>query len=246
MGDWSLDTCSSQRASAHGDLKVKVLTYNLFWWNLFGQRGGNGGSAGKLIKDAGSAAPFDLMGFRECDDVNRVLGDAGLTDTFGTVSPGHAVAIAYRNTVWELLDSGMDTVGEDKPGLYGSRVAVWARLRHQTTGITVFFINHHGPLPVNSGGVGGGKQTAQNILNAIRSHADPEDMQILTGDFNADAHSATLKELSEHMNHDYVGTSFGGVDNFLSNCASSAEATNLGNGGSDHDALSIVFTPGSN
>ena len=93
-----MDTCSSQRASAHGDLKVKVLTYNLFWWNLFGQRGGNGGSAGKLIKDAGSAAPFDLMGFQECDDVNRVLGDAGLTDTFGTVSPGHAVAIAYRNT----------------------------------------------------------------------------------------------------------------------------------------------------
>ena len=41
-------------------------------------------------------------------------------------------------------------------------------------------------------------------------------------------------------------TSFGGVDNFLSNCASSAEATNLGNGGSDHDALSIVFTPDSN
>merc|ERR1712087_568067 len=78
------------------------------------------------------------------------------------------------------------------------------------------------------------------------SHADPEDMQILTGDFNADAHSATLKELSEHMDHDYVGTSFGGVDNFQSNCASSAEATNLGNGGSDHDALSIVFTPGSN
>merc|ERR1712187_828075 len=120
-----------------------------------------------LIKDAGSAAPFDLMGFQECDDVHRVLGDAGLTDTFGTVSPGHAVAIAYRNTVWELLDSGMDTVGEDMPGLYGARVAVWARLRHQTTGITVFFINHHGPLPVNSGGVGGGNQTAQNILNAI-------------------------------------------------------------------------------
>mmetsp|Transcript_81568 Transcript_81568/g.197680 ORF Transcript_81568/g.197680 Transcript_81568/m.197680 type:complete len:420 (+) Transcript_81568:46-1305(+) len=30
-------------------MEVKVLSYNLFWWNLYGLRGGNGDSAGRLI-----------------------------------------------------------------------------------------------------------------------------------------------------------------------------------------------------
>lgn len=54
--DWSLfRTCGSE-------IPVRVLSYNLFWWNLFGVRGGNDRSAGRLIESTG---PFDLMGFQE-------------------------------------------------------------------------------------------------------------------------------------------------------------------------------------
>mmetsp|Transcript_71652 Transcript_71652/g.232987 ORF Transcript_71652/g.232987 Transcript_71652/m.232987 type:complete len:155 (-) Transcript_71652:1230-1694(-) len=46
-------------------LKVRVLTYNLNWWDLFGMQGGNNGSAGKLIGwHARRGVPFDFMGFR--------------------------------------------------------------------------------------------------------------------------------------------------------------------------------------
>merc|ERR1712061_384553 len=111
------------------------MTYNLFWWNLFGQRGG--GNAGNLIRAASVNQLVDLIGFQECDNVHQVLSDANLTDTFATVSPGHAVVIAYRSNTWELITSGMDDVAEDLPVLYGRRVAVWARFLHKTTGITL-------------------------------------------------------------------------------------------------------------
>merc|ERR1712066_953795 len=87
----------------------------------------------------------------------------------------------------------------------------------------------------------GGPATAHNILKAIGSHAHPEDVQILTGDFNSDPGSSTIRELSRYIHQDYHGRSFGGVDMFFSNCASSSEATNLGSGGSDHDALAICL-----
>merc|ERR1712050_592950 len=141
----------------------------------FGQR--SGGDAGNLIRAASVNQSFDLIGFQECDNVHQVLSDANLADTFETVSPGHAVAIAYRSDTWELITSGMDEVAEDLPGLFGRRVAVWARFLHKTTGITVFFANHHGPLPVNSGGLCGSQATAHNILKTIGTHAHPEDMQ---------------------------------------------------------------------
>ena len=74
-----------------------MLSYNLFWWNLYGVRGGNGESAGHLIKaetvedtallfckTTSLLSPaavfqtfqdglFDVMGFQECENGIRVL-----------------------------------------------------------------------------------------------------------------------------------------------------------------------------
>merc|ERR1712226_839896 len=58
--DFSLKTCPGL------GMRVKALTYNLFWWNLFNQRRGNGGSAGRLVKDAAGDEHFDIAGFQEC------------------------------------------------------------------------------------------------------------------------------------------------------------------------------------
>ena len=62
-----------------------MLSYNLFWWHLFKVEGGRGGSAGHLIRST-SEPPYDVMGFQECEDPERVLGPAGLLQDRGEMA----------------------------------------------------------------------------------------------------------------------------------------------------------------
>jgi len=222
------------RKVCSGSTEVRVLSYNLFWWNLFGQRGGNGGSAGKLIKASGQ---FDIMGFQECEDVKRVLRDAGMEHTHTPIVAGHATAVAYRKDTWEELATGETDVAEDNRfQYYGRRGVGWARLRHRTNGKTVFVVNHHGPLQVNTGGKCGGEATAYNMLKVIGLHAQASDAKVLLGDLNADSASATQRVLKSHM---YQASSHW-VDAIFSSCES-ISSQNLGTGGSDHSAITAVF-----
>lgn len=239
---WSLDSCG--RGPGEDKIRIKVLTYNLYWWNLFGVRKGNHGSSSRLIAKSSSQAPIDFMAFQECEDVARVLSDAGLTGEYQALPAQHALAVAYRKADWLLLAQGDSSVAEDRPDQwYGRRDGQWARFRHHATARTVFFINHHGPLPVNSGGVCGGRATASNILKVIAAQAHANDAIILAGDFNAAGNSEAVRLLSGRLHHVYGGTKFGGVDHIFNSCGSGSvlETVNLGDGGSDHDALSVVL-----
>merc|ERR1712048_682991 len=113
------------------------------------------------------------------------------------------------------------------------------RLQHKQTGKTMFVMNHHGPLPIPSGGKCGGKATAYNMLRKIAENADAQDFIVLTGDFNANGHSHTVWSLERYMHRIFTGSAIGGIDHFFSNCGGAhvVETRNLGNGGSDHDAL---------
>eukprot|EP00444_Apocalathium_aciculiferum_P069436 CAMPEP_0183564690 /NCGR_PEP_ID=MMETSP0371-20130417/106278_1 /TAXON_ID=268820 /ORGANISM="Peridinium aciculiferum, Strain PAER-2" /LENGTH=338 /DNA_ID=CAMNT_0025773741 /DNA_START=70 /DNA_END=1086 /DNA_ORIENTATION=+ len=244
---WNLKTCPFGKAAQK--TRVKVLTYNLFWWNLFNQKGGSGRSAGKLIAQSAGREGYDLMGFQECDDRWRVLADAkaeGLQGDWDAVDGGRAIALMYRKDRFTLLGSGKQDVGEDSQlQYYGKRSAQWVHLKH-TDGTKVFFINHHGPLPVSSGGGCTGSATAQNIMKVIARHSHKGDAIILMGDFNAEPKSSRIQELDKRLDHVYAGTCMGGVDHIYSNCGDGAvEKQNLGKGagqyGSDHDALSVTF-----
>lgn len=226
-------------------MRVRILTYNLFWWNLFGRRGGNHGSAGKLIRRAAGAEPFELMAFQECDDTGRVMRDAGLAGEY-TYEVRAGLPMAYRTVSWRKLAAGVTDVSEDKPWMsqVWRRRLHWMRLQHRGTGKHIFFANHHGPLPVGSGGTCGGRGTALKMLKAIAENAHTSDLVVLTGDFNAGTSTSTASELETRMHRIFSGRSHGGVDHFFSNCGAStvAETKNLGSGGSDHDALMAIFT----
>jgi hypothetical protein len=221
-----------------------VLTYNLFWWNLFGQRGGNGGSAGRLIKGANNPA-FDFMGFQECDDIWWPLRDAGLSASSGALKGGYGLAIAYKKLSWSLLSQGSRVVGEDRRDQYfGKRAVHWGRFKWKWgAGLTVFVMNFHGPLPVGTGGAYGGTATANNILKVVRKSAKPGDAIVFVGDFNQPPWASMITALSKSLNRLYTGNSFGGVDHIYSSCAKSRVVgrRNLGTGGSDHDALVIAI-----
>jgi len=229
---------------AKGSATLKVLTYNLFWWSLFQERHGNGQSAGRKIAETSGPEQYDVMGFQECDDVDRVLGDAhnqGLAGEYELINGGHALAAAWRKSRFTWLAEGKEDVGEDHPDqYYGKRAAQWVRLRHND-GQTIFFVNHHGPLPVSRGGGCTGSSTAFNILKLIATHASATDIVILVGDFNAEAHSSRIQTLDSYIDRVFSGTRMNGVDHIYSNCPVASTA-NLGTGGSDHDALSVSFT----
>jgi len=225
---------SMKGGSCSGSTQLKVLTYNLFWWNLYGQRGGNGGSASHLISGNG---PFDIMGFQECDDPWRVLNDGGLGSSYDVVSGHHATAIAYNKDKWDKLGGGSEEVAQDRPEqYYGRREVGWARLRSKANGKVVFVVNHHGPLPVNTGGICGGEVTAYRILKVFGARAQDSDFKLLLGDLNAEYHAATQSTLGWKMHR----VTANWVDAIFASCPN-GNARNLGNGGSDHDAIEAVF-----
>jgi len=263
--DFRLGSCAGPSVEA------KVLSYNQFWWRLYGEWGGADGSAGKLIRAHG---PYDFMGFQECGDVNRVLNDAGMLNSYSSYSGRNAVAVAWKESDWQNVSVGSVDVAEDgRHQYYGYREVVYVRLQHRTTGKMVFFINHHGPTPIQTaGGFCGPEATAYQILKVIAERAFVGDSVVLVGDFNARApqpeydtvaNTTTLSLLENHMNLLFRGHVFGGIDNFYTNCATVAQwsdgnlkTENLGlgdmdtlvwhhgqmvYGGSDHDALTVTL-----
>jgi len=206
---------------------------------------GSGGSATKLIESSG---PYDIMGFQECDDPGWALSSPGLKGKYSfaksstTGNGGSGLCTAWSTARLKLLDHGSRYVAEDArlPGqYYGKRAAQWSRLKHYKSGKFIFFVNHHGPLPVGSGGACGGLNTARNLLRLINEKSHPGDVIVLEGDFNAGNGSPTIDELSWHLHHVFNGKAFEGVDNIFTNAEAHSQ-TNLGSGGSDHGALSII------
>lgn len=220
---------------------IKVLTYNLYWWNLFRMQASRGASASELIARSNDP-PFDVLGFQECEDPLRVLQEANMSSQYAAFKGAHSICMAVRVATWTVLEHGEQEVAEDtRLQYFGRRSAQWMRLQHRTTGKFLFFANHHGPTPVNSGGACGGVATAYNLVRLIGGHAQPGDSIILVGDFNQDVHSDTVEELSQWLSRMYTGNAYGGVDHVFTNVKSLVSSTNLGLGGSDHDALAVVL-----
>jgi len=122
---------------------------------------------------------------------------------------------------------------------YGKRGAVWIRLKHVESGRNMLFVNHHGPLEVNSGGQCGGESIANNLAILMQQRAQPGDILILVGDFNSNAASLTVTNMWTCMVLLHSGDSFGGVDNIFGNMDTGSLVFHetLGDGGSDHHAI---------
>jgi len=225
-------------------VRIKVVTYNIFWWNLFGIHKGNGGTAGGVVATSNVREPIDLIAFQECRDKDRVLDDAGLLNSFHTFAGMYEKCIALNKEAWIWLEEGEEDVATDVYwNNFGPRGVIWARVMHRASGLRVFFANHHGPLAVNSGGQCGGFRTARNLLRVIHERSESGDIVILAGDFNANPASHTIQELRKSLIHVHAGTVLGGIDNVFTNLKPSSVVSreDLGSGGSDHHALATIF-----
>lgn len=225
----------------HGkaELKVKVLSYNLEWWAT------GGGAASTVVTGSSRQTPYDAMGFQECNNPWQLLWQAGIQHEYEAMHVNHGRAvdlcIVYRNATWTLLARGEQSVANDKT--FGARYAMWVRLEHIRTKERLFFMNHHGPLPLNSGGTSGGPATASALLDLVIQHAAEGDAVILVGDFNADGGSLTVRQLECRLSHVAWGDKYNGIDNVFANVKFSHIANGHGKtlhgGDSDHNALSV-------
>lgn len=233
-------------------MQVNIMTYNLFWWQLFdhaqgpiGHLADQGNSATKLISKAISSTPYDVIGFTECEDEQWLLTHAGMAQEY-TIFRDRACCMAYRTKMWSLVGRGVNYVADD--ARFGMRPAQWMRLRHKQTGKILFFVNHHGPLPISSGGMCGGYAHAFNIMKVFQSHSQRGDTLVAVGDFNSDPASVAIKLLSERFHVVNGGwKSKTHIDYIFSNVDASAvvRSSDLGPGGSDHDALHATLRIGS-
>ena len=233
----SAQSSSMSVVNAAGE-KLVVGNQNLFWWNLFNQRGG-----GNFITVWRSLRPFDVMMFQECDDVRRILNDGGFPDR--EVIQERAVVIAWKMDRFEKIETGYEWVGRDRPEqFFGDRIIVYARLRDRDSGRHFLFANIHGPLPVSTGGVSGGEGLVRNIINAIDSHWLPGDAVVIGGDFNNDAGSATMRILNSHYTNIVSNWVDHVLTDFLSFSNVDARVISRDSTGSDHNGFRVEFTLG--
>ncbi len=216
--------------------KINFLSFNLFWWNAFDQKGGTE-ILGNIKK---RMLPADLMAFQECSDVRRVLNGIGLP-CYASYDAGHAVALAWNPQKYELLSSNRAMVGLDQgyDRWNANRVLGFVRLKVKETGQTIFFANIHGVLGVNTGGIpiktnceylahgndrglkdgyisrykvsGNDKTFAQNIVDVIKANIKPDDVLILAGDFNIDKDHRSedpLKQAFDRVTAEWVDKIF--------------------------------------
>lgn len=236
-------------ATGNDTLKLKVLSYNLFWWHLFVKLRGDYGKAGKLINRTSKDLPYDILAFQECQNPYHVLYDAGLDKTYTAWRSHENTCLAYRKETWEEIGHGTKTVAIDgnvKGQNFGARTGMWMRLRHKRTNETIFFVNHHGPLPLSSGGQWGAPATAYNLLHLVESNGTKGEVVVMVGDFNSIKTSETITQMGCGIRRILSGTKFGGVDHIFTNLEDSRiiSADPVGQGGSDHDALAAVFDIG--
>lgn len=228
-------------------MHLKVLLYNVHWELAFTQGNGDGKPVKELIAASMIHRPFDLMALQSCEDAMSVLEEVRPGQYIAFQSGGE-LCTAVRMSQFALISQGEASVAEDGPSDFqvGNRTAAWVRLNHTATGRIVFFMNYHGPTPYNTGGLCGHSATASRLLGLVASNGEPGDTVVLAGDFSASEDSGTVGGLKAHFAIANQGIVAGGTDFVLTNLEGVvvANATNLGNGGSDHDALSTMLRVG--
>lgn len=238
--DWSIPTYSASEAL----ITIKVLTYNLVWSTTFVEKRGQGGSTGRLLAGSGWPQPYDVMGFQECEDMDRVLRDAGLHHQYAQLPASHRLGIAYRVAAWNVLGQGEQELVVDASVSNSKQLgAQWVRLQHWSSGRTLFVVNHQGLPQSEIAGPCGQEAAVFSLLKLIGNEFHVGDVLLVLGDFKAQNESKVVQELGGRLHRAISGQSFGGVDHIFTNCnaASVASAFNLGGGGSDHEALSIIL-----
>merc|ERR1712187_1023191 len=162
-----------------GTATIRVVSYNIYWWNAFGQNPWKGEEIINNIKDTLRA---DVLGLQECDDANLIQSRTG----YLPVSPfAGSQGVMVNSSVLTAGASGSRDI--EATGMWGPRYMTWAQLTHKSSGRTFWVFNTHWCVHSGNGHNCGPQKRyigAMNMLRAIQEMAGNAPV-IITGDFNA-------------------------------------------------------------
>ncbi|CAE7505132.1 unnamed protein product, partial [Symbiodinium pilosum] len=160
-------------------LVVTVVSYNLFWWNAFGQ---NPWKSDHIIRNIKNNLKPDSIGLQECDEPGRVGNGAGLQRA--SKFDG-AQGIMVKPGLFKTGDAGSRDL--QATGKWGPRYVTWVELMDEKSGRTFWHFNTHWCVHNGNGRVCNEDvryRGAQNMLDVIKEKAADLPV-VITGDFNA-------------------------------------------------------------
>eukprot|EP00930_Biecheleria_cincta_P002754 TRINITY_DN103750_c0_g1_i1.p1 TRINITY_DN103750_c0_g1~~TRINITY_DN103750_c0_g1_i1.p1 ORF type:complete len:591 (+),score=76.80 TRINITY_DN103750_c0_g1_i1:73-1845(+) len=158
---------------------IKVVSYNLYWWNAFGQ---NPWKGSKITDNIRNNLRPDVLGLQECDSPGTIQSRTGY-ERASKFSGAQGVMV--KPDIFTVGDSGSQDIGAT--GKWGPRFVTWARLTHKASGRSFWHFNTHWCVHSGNGRTCSASKRytgAKNMLEIIREKAANEPV-IITGDFNA-------------------------------------------------------------
>lgn len=152
------------------------MSYNLYWWNAFGQEPWKSDGIVANIKD--TLRP-DTIGMQECDDPGVIQARAGGYYPVSQFAGGQGVSV--KPGLFTVEASGSRDL--QATGYWGPRFVTWVKLRHSSSGRSFWHFNTH--WCVQNCGADKRAVGANNMLQAIRDNAGINEPVVITGDFNA-------------------------------------------------------------
>ncbi|CAE7198310.1 unnamed protein product [Symbiodinium natans] len=160
-------------------LRVMVVSYNLYWWNAFGQ---NPWKSDHIIDNIKNNLKPDSIGLQECDEPGTIRDRTGLERA--SQFDG-AQGIMVKPGLFAKGSSGSRDI--QATGKWGPRYVTWVELTDPQSGRTFWHFNTHWCVHNGNGRVCDENvryRGAQNMLNVIKEKAGDLPV-VITGDFNA-------------------------------------------------------------
>merc|ERR1712217_108338 len=158
--------------------EIKVVSYNLYWWNAFGQNPWKGQHVTDNIKN--NLQP-DVMGLQECDNPGLIQQRTGYVAASEFAG---AQGVSVKPGIFRVGDRGKLDI--QATGKWGPRYVTWVQLTH-TSGRTFWHFNTHWCVHSGNGQTCDANKRytgAKNMLAVIQEKARGAP-SIITGDFNA-------------------------------------------------------------
>jgi endonuclease/exonuclease/phosphatase family metal-dependent hydrolase len=166
---------------------TRIATWNIEWFHASGYGPSNDTQQKERVRNLVHTFAFDLIGFEEVSNETQYFNmmdelpyHSGLISRSEyPSSPQQSVALAYNDTMFELLSSSsITTLSYD-----ASRPPLKAKLRHIKSNTTFYTIVIH-----NKASTGATNQDKRKRMSvALKSYIDsshPNDLVIILGDFN--------------------------------------------------------------
>lgn len=164
------------------EMAVKVVSYNLYWWNAFGLKQNSWKKNGILNNIKSDLRP-DTIGFQECDSPELLESRTHL-QVASKFEGAQGIMVKPRR--FRILSTGSRDL--EATGHWGTRYMTWAKLEDTRSQRHFWHFNTHWCVASNSSHVCDEETRyhgAKTMVKAIFELAG-KDPVLVTGDFNAE------------------------------------------------------------